>query len=82
MRPRKSNFSRPSASQACISNWVMVVRAVGRALQRHDLGQRLAADHDPGGVGGGVAGDALQLLGDPDELVHPLVAGDQLAQLG
>ncbi len=25
MRPRKSNFSRPSASQACISNWVMVV---------------------------------------------------------
>ena len=25
MRPRKSNFRRPSASQACISNWVMVV---------------------------------------------------------
>ncbi len=25
MRPRKSNFSRPSVSQACISNWVMVV---------------------------------------------------------
>ncbi len=25
MRPRKSNFRRPSASQACISNWVIVV---------------------------------------------------------
>ena len=30
----------------------------------------------------GVARHALQLLGDADELVDPLVAGDQLAQLG
>ena len=55
--------------------------AVGRALERHDLGQRLAADHDPGGMRGGMARHPLQLLGDADQLLDPLVPGDQLAQL-
>ncbi len=55
--------------------------AVGRALERHDLGQRLAADDDPGGVGGRVAGHAFQLLRDADELVDPIVPRHELAQL-
>ncbi len=37
-------------------------------LERHQLGQRLAADHDAGGVRGGVAGDALELAREPDQL--------------
>ena len=40
---------------------------VGRLLERHQLGQRLAADDHAGGVGRGVAGDALELLGEVDE---------------
>ncbi len=82
IRPRKSNFSRPSASQACISNWVMVVRpSVARCSGMISVsGSR--DDDDPGGMRGGVARHALQLLGDADQLVHPLVAGDQLPQLG
>ena len=39
---------------------------VGRLLERHQLGQRLAADDHAGGVGRGVAGDALELLGELD----------------
>ena len=45
---------------------------VRRLLERHQLGQRLAADHDAGGVGRGVPGDALELAGEVD---HPLHAG-------
>ena len=45
---------------------------VRRLLERHELGQRLAADHDAGGVGRGVAGDALEL---PGEVVIRLTAG-------
>ena len=51
------------------------------ALQRHDLGQRLARDDDPRGVGRGVPSHPLQLLGDPDQLVDPIIRGDQLPQL-
>ena len=40
---------------------------VGRLLERHELGQRLAADDDPGGVGRGVAGDALEVAGEVDD---------------
>ena len=42
---------------------------VGGPLQRHQLRQRLAADHDAGGMRGGVAGHALQLLGELDDAV-------------
>ena len=44
---------------------------VGRLLERHELGQRLAADDDAGGVGRGVARDALELLGEVDEPLRP-----------
>ena len=40
---------------------------VGGPLQRHQLGQRLAADDDAGGVRGGVPGHALELLGELDD---------------
>ncbi len=44
---------------------------VGRTLERHELGQRLAADDHAGGMGRGVAGDALDLLGEVDEAWSP-----------
>ena len=43
---------------------------VGGLLERHQLGQRLARDDDPGGVRGRVPRDALQLLGEADEPRH------------
>ena len=54
---------------------------VRRLLERHELGQRLAADDDAGGVGRRVAGDALELLGEVDELADLRVGLDQLAEL-
>ncbi len=53
---------------------------VRRLLERHELGQRLAADDDPGGVGRGVAGDALELLGEADEPAHLGIRVDHLAE--
>ena len=41
--------------------------AVRRLLERHELGQRLAADDDAGGVGRGVAGDALEMPREVDD---------------
>ena len=53
---------------------------VGGALEGHELRQRVAADDDAGGVRGGVAGHALQLAGDVDELVDARVALVHLAE--
>ena len=54
---------------------------VGRLLERHQLGQRLARDHDAGRVGGRVAGDALELLREPDQLADLRVAVVHLLEL-
>ena len=51
------------------------------AVERHDLDQRLAADHHAGGVGRGVAVQALELQGDLQQPVHLLVVVAQLLQL-
>ena len=40
---------------------------VGRLLEGHQLGQRLTADDDAGGVRGRVAGDALEMPGEVDD---------------
>ncbi len=53
---------------------------VGRLLEGHELGQRLAGDHDPGGMRGGVPGHALELLGEVDQAAHLRVGVDQLAE--
>ena len=53
---------------------------VRRLLERHELGQRLAADDDAGGVGRGVAGDALELPGEVDDPLDRRVGVDLLAQ--
>ena len=74
--PRKSNLSRPSASMACISYWVISAVRVGRLLERHQLGQRLAADDDAGGVGRGVAGDALEVAREVDDPLDRRVGVD------
>ena len=55
---------------------------VGRLLERHELGQRLAADDDAGGVGAGVAGDALELPREVDDPLDRRVRVDLLAQRG
>ncbi len=55
---------------------------VRRLLERHQLGQRFAADHDARGVGRGVAGDALQLAGEVRDPLHGRVALDDAAELG
>ena len=55
---------------------------VGRLLEWHELGERLAADDDAGGVRAGVPGDALEM---PREVGDPLDRGvrlDLLAQRG
>ena len=54
---------------------------IRRPLQRHDLGQRLPRDDDPGSVRGRVSRHPLQLLGDRDQPVDPVICSDQLAQL-
>ena len=54
---------------------------VGRLLERHELGQGLAADHDPGRVGRGVPGDALELPGEIGDPLDGGVAVDQAAEL-
>ena len=51
------------------------------ALQRRQPGERLARDHDPGGVRAGVAGDALEAARGVDQLAHRLVALGGEAQL-
>ena len=53
---------------------------VRRPLERHELGQRLAADDDAGGVGRGVAGDALEVPGEVDDPLDARVGVDLLAQ--
>ncbi len=53
---------------------------VGGTLEGHELRQRIAADDDAGGMRGGVAGHALQLAGDIDELVDAPIAFVHLAE--
>ena len=55
---------------------------VGRLLERHELGQRLAADDDAGGVGAGVAGHALEVAGEVDDALDRRVRIDLFAQRG
>ena len=50
-------------------------------IERHQLGQRAVADDDAGGVGGGVAVEAFQLLRHLEQARDALVAPDQVAQL-
>ncbi len=47
---------------------------VGGLLERHQLGQRLAADHDPGRMRRGVARHALELLGEVEHALDRWVA--------
>ena len=65
-RPRKSIFSRPSSSTPCISYWVTMgassgsppasgLRWIGQVV-----GQRVAGDHDRGGVDAVLAAQALE----------------------
>ncbi len=50
------------------------------AIQRHQLDQRPVADHHPGGVGGGVAIQTLDLQRDLQHPAHRLVVVAQLLQ--
>jgi hypothetical protein len=43
------------------------------AIERNELGERPIADDDAGGVGGGVAVEALELQGDVEELGDALL---------
>ena len=52
------------------------------AVERHDLVERLAADDDAGGMGGGVAIEAFHLLGDVEKAGGAFVIGGQFAQAG
>ena len=53
---------------------------VGGALEWHELGQGVATDDHAGRVRGRIAGDALELARDLDELVDARVALDHLAK--
>ena len=55
---------------------------VRRLLERHELRQRLPRDDDARGVRGRVARDALELLGESDELGDLRIAVVHLLELG
>jgi len=57
-------------------------RAFGRAMQRDVLIQRPVSDNNPGGVGAGVAHDALQAARRVDQFLHLRVGSVELLQLG
>ena len=62
----------------------LVAAVRGSALQRHEVGQRLARDHDAGGVRAGVARDPLEAARGVDQLARvgvALVGVRQLADL-
>ena len=81
MRPRKSNFRRPSASQACISNWVIVVRpSVARWSGMISVSGSREITIPAAWVEAWLR-HPLELLRDADELVDPVVPRHQLAQL-
>ncbi len=52
------------------------------AVQRHQLVERPVADHDAGGVGGGVARQALELLRDRDQAADLLVLARRIGEPG
>ena len=85
--PRKSIFSRPSSSTPCISYCVTIgassigVARLRLALHRQVLGERLAGDHDRGGVDAVLAAQALEALGDVDDARGLGVGGVELAEL-
>ena len=87
-RPRKSIFSRPSSSTPCISYCVTtgaslrVLAGLGLALHRQVLGQRLLGDHHGGGVDAVGALQALEALGDVDDLLDVGVGVVHRPQLG
>ena len=56
--------------------------AVRGALERHQLGQRLARDDDARGVGRRVARDALELAGEVDHLLDVRLGRVPLLELG
>ena len=72
-RPRKSNFTRPALSTHFMLNWVAGMSRARIAVERHELGQRPVADDHAGGVGRGVAVEALQLQGDLQQVGDRLV---------
>ena len=56
--------------------------ALAAALQRHVAGQRLFGDDDAGGMGAGVAGDALHPPGGVNQVAHDVVLVVDVLQLG
>ena len=80
-RPRKSILSRPSASMSFIENCVTSFLVGALLLQRHDVDQRLGADHDTGGVDRVGARQAFERLRELDDLLRDRVGVDRLAQL-
>ena len=55
---------------------------VGRLLERHQVGQRLAADHHPGRVRRCVPGHAFELPREVDDATDRRLRGVHLAELG
>ncbi len=51
-------------------------------LQRHDVDQRLGADHDRGGVDRVGAREAFERLGEVDDLARDRIGVDHAAQIG
>ena len=60
----------------------VLARAGVGELERHDVRQRAVGDHDRGGVDRRVADDALEPLGDVDDLLGDRVARDLGGEVG
>ena len=70
-RPRKSNFTSPAGSTHFMLNWVTGMSDFGSRYSGTSSLERPVADHDAGGVGRGVADQALELLRDVEGARRP-----------
>ena len=68
LRPRKSNLTSPAGSTHFMLNWVAGMLGARIAVERHQLLERPVADDDAGGMGRGMAVQALELQADLQQL--------------
>ena len=80
-RPRKSIFSRPSASTSPIANCVTTSWSSALLLERDDVRERPVGDDDPGGVDRVLAHEPLERLREVDDLADERVGVVRRAQL-
>ena len=70
-----STLSMPSASMSSLSHAMMVRSCHGAVVDRHDLVEALAREHEAADVLGEMAREAQQLAREPERLPDRRVGG-------